>query len=121
MGFDFVEEQIRLATERGDFDNLPGSGKPIEGLSSTYDPNWWAREFLKRLTDEDKNRERSAELERKLARVWGLDSAAKVRTAVRDLNAEAGSETFDVETVLASWRKFRATIRPRGKPTPGVR
>jgi DnaJ homolog subfamily C member 28 len=27
--FDYVEEQIRKAQERGDFDNLPGSGKPL--------------------------------------------------------------------------------------------
>lgn len=114
MGFDFVEEQIRLATERGDFDNLPGTGKPIEGLSSTYDPNWWARDFLRRIANEDKNRERSAELERKLAKVWGLETEGKVRTAVGDLNAEAGSETFDIDAVLASWRKFRASMRPRG-------
>lgn len=113
MGFDFVEEQIRLATERGEFDNLPGAGKPIEGLSSTYDPNWWARDFLRRLATEDKTREHSAELERKLTKVWGMESEGMVRTAVRDLNAEAGSDTFDAEAVLASWRKFRASIRPR--------
>lgn len=114
MGFDFVEEQIRLATERGDFDDLPGAGKPIEGLSSTYDPNWWAREFLKRLADEHSTRERAAELERKLAKVWGLETDGMVRAAVRDLNSEAGSDTFDVDAVLASWRKFRASIRSRG-------
>ncbi len=118
MGFDFVEEQIRLATERGDFDHLPGAGKPIEGLSSNYDPNWWAQDFLKRLATEDKDREHSAELERKLTRVWGMESEGMVRTAVRTLNAEAGSETFDVESVLASWRRFRASIRARGdQPT----
>lgn len=117
MGFDFVEEQIRLANERGEFDNLPGAGKPIEGLTSQYDPNWWARDFLKRLATEDADRRHSAELERKLTRIWGMESADMVRTAVRDLNAEAGSETFDVEAVLVGWRKFRTSIRPRGKTT----
>lgn len=117
MGFDFVEEQIRLANERGDFDNLPGAGKPIKGLTSQYDPNWWARDFLKRLATEDADRQHSAELERKLTRIWGMESADVVRTAVRDLNAEAGSETFDVEAVLASWRKFRTSIRPRNGHT----
>ncbi len=117
MGFDFVEEQIRLATERGDFDNLPGAGKPIEGLSRTYDPNWWAQDFLKRLATEDQNREHSAELERKLTRVWGMENEGMVRTAVRDLNAEAGSERFDIDAVLVSWRKFRASLRPRGDRT----
>jgi DnaJ family protein C protein 28 len=27
--FDFIDEQIRDAQERGEFDNLPGSGKPL--------------------------------------------------------------------------------------------
>src|SRR5215467_11885889 len=27
--FDYIDEQIREALDRGDFDNLPGSGKPL--------------------------------------------------------------------------------------------
>lgn len=113
MGFDFVEEQIRLAQERGDFDNLPGAGQPIESLEHGYDPNWWARDFMNRLRAEDNERGRSAELERKLARVWGLTTETSVRTAVANLNVEAEAELFDADEAVATWRTFRASIRHR--------
>ena len=33
----WVERQIREATERGEFDNLPGQGEPIKGLNGRED------------------------------------------------------------------------------------
>jgi hypothetical protein len=33
----WVERQIRAATERGEFDNLPGAGKPIDDLDEPHD------------------------------------------------------------------------------------
>lgn len=38
-----VETAIQLAIRRGEFDDLPGSGKPLEGLSDHHDPDWWIR------------------------------------------------------------------------------
>lgn len=43
-----VEAQIRSAQERGEFDNLPGAGKPIPGRGLPYDEGWWIRSFLER-------------------------------------------------------------------------
>ncbi|SCF23621.1 protein of unknown function [Micromonospora purpureochromogenes] len=43
-----VEAQIRTAVERGDFDNLPGMGKPIPGRGAPYDESWWIKSFLER-------------------------------------------------------------------------
>jgi hypothetical protein len=43
-----VERQICEAMERGEFDDLSGAGKPIEGLDRPYDPAWWAREWVRR-------------------------------------------------------------------------
>lgn len=34
--------------ERGEFDNLPGAGKPIPGLTGRPDENWWLKSFLER-------------------------------------------------------------------------
>ena len=42
-----VEKQIRLAQERGDFDNLPGAGKPLD-LGDLNDPDWWVKRLAKR-------------------------------------------------------------------------
>lgn len=48
-----AERQIRAAAERGEFDDLRGAGKPIPGLDKGYDPNWWAKEWLRRTKLED--------------------------------------------------------------------
>jgi len=39
----FIESAIQVAIRRGDFDDLPGAGKPIEGLGTHHDPDWWIR------------------------------------------------------------------------------
>lgn len=44
----WVDRQIREATERGAFDNLPGAGKPIPDIDEPYDELWWVKEKLKR-------------------------------------------------------------------------
>ena len=44
----WVEQQLRVAMERGEFDNLPGAGKPIEGLGTEHDPDWWLKKLIER-------------------------------------------------------------------------
>jgi hypothetical protein len=44
----WVDIQVRRAIERGDFDNLPGAGKPIRGLGATHDPDWWVKSLIER-------------------------------------------------------------------------
>ncbi|HWS51339.1 MAG TPA: DUF1992 domain-containing protein, partial [Microbacterium sp.] len=39
--------QIRKAIERGEFDDLPGSGKPLD-LPAHHDPDWWLKNLMKR-------------------------------------------------------------------------
>src|SRR4051812_13875277 len=34
--------------ERGEFDDLPGKGKPIADLDQPHDEMWWVREKLRR-------------------------------------------------------------------------
>jgi len=43
-----VEVSIEQAIRRGDFDDLPGAGKPIPGLGATTDPDWWIRRKIER-------------------------------------------------------------------------
>jgi len=38
-----VETAIQQAIRRGDFDDLPGAGKPLPGLGDHHDPDWWIR------------------------------------------------------------------------------
>jgi hypothetical protein len=44
----YVEVLIQQAMRRGDFDDLPGAGKPLTGLQQTYDPDWWIRQKIER-------------------------------------------------------------------------
>lgn len=39
----YVESAIVQAIRRGDFDDLPGAGKPLQGLGDHHDPDWWIR------------------------------------------------------------------------------
>src|SRR6185369_1199130 len=44
----WVDKQIREATERGEFDNLPGSGKPLPNRNELYDEDWWLKQWIAR-------------------------------------------------------------------------
>lgn len=43
-----IDEIIVAAQERGEFDDLPGAGKPIPGAGKKDDDLWWFRSWLKR-------------------------------------------------------------------------
>ena len=44
----WVDLQIQQAMERGDFDNLPGAGKPLGDLGSPHDRDWWLKKLIER-------------------------------------------------------------------------
>ncbi|MGH1549169.1 DUF1992 domain-containing protein [Leifsonia poae] len=118
-----VETAIQQAIRRGDFDNLPGAGKPLPGLTGTHDPDWWIRRKIEReqltglgppalmLRTEDK------ELDDRLDR---LASEAAVREHLDGFNrriVEARRQlqggppvvtpTRDVDEEVARWRQRR--------------
>lgn len=43
-----VETAIQQAMRRGDFDDLPGAGKPLTGIGGRHDPDWWIRQKIER-------------------------------------------------------------------------
>jgi hypothetical protein len=43
----WVELQIQQAMARGDFDDLPGTGKPLR-LPDRHDPDWWVKQLIER-------------------------------------------------------------------------
>ena len=119
-----VETAIQQAMRRGDFDDLPGAGKPIPGLGGSHDPDWWIRRKIEsekltglgppalRLRVED------AEFD---ARLDELSREVDVREAVEDFNRrviEARRQllggppvvtpTRDVEAEVSAWRDRRA-------------
>ena len=42
-----VDRAIREAAERGEFDDLPGAGKPLQ-LRRSGDPDWWLKDLVER-------------------------------------------------------------------------
>jgi len=44
----FIDRQIREATERGAFKDLPGAGKPIPDLDGPHDELWWVKQLARR-------------------------------------------------------------------------
>jgi hypothetical protein len=43
-----AENKLRAAIEAGEFDNLPGLGRPSPLIDEPYDPFWWIRRKLQR-------------------------------------------------------------------------
>ena len=44
----WVDMQIQQAIARGEFDDLPGAGKPIKGIDRPHDPDWWVKQLIER-------------------------------------------------------------------------
>lgn len=44
----WIDRQINEAKERGEFDDLPGAGKPLEHLGNPDDPEWWIKQKIAR-------------------------------------------------------------------------
>ncbi|MFB0628999.1 DUF1992 domain-containing protein [Streptomyces sp. AB3(2024)] len=118
----FVDRQIREAADRGEFEKLPGWGKPMASLDAPYDELWWVKGKL--------HREGFSPLPPSLAlRKEAEDALEKVREArterrVRDVLTEVNEKIraallrpppgpllnlteFDVEAVVADWRADR--------------
>jgi hypothetical protein len=43
-----IDRQLREATERGEFENLAGAGKPLPDHGRDYDEDWWVKDWLER-------------------------------------------------------------------------
>lgn len=86
----FIEAQIRRAQEAGEFENLPGEGKPLAKAGGRYDPDWWAKQLVKRekLSILPPSLEIRREVEKGLASLVELHSEQKVRDRLRELNAK---------------------------------
>jgi hypothetical protein len=130
----WIEAQIREARERGEFDDLPGYGKPLDDLDGDHDEMWWIRNWLKR---NDVGFTPSSIALRKAAEDL-LGSLAKfptergLRTALDELNTRireanrtpvfdgppSNMMPLDVEPIVARWAELRAALTPAIEVTP---
>ena len=122
----WVDRQVRAAIERGEFDNLPGAGKPLR-LPDTHDPDWWVKGLVERekLTGiappAISLRAEDAALDAELDR---LATEEQVRSTLEDFNrrvVEARRQlqggppvvtpTRNIEDEVNAWRQRRAERR----------
>lgn len=118
----WVERQIQEAAERGEFDNLPGAGKPIADLDKPHDELWWVKDKLRRehLSYLPPTIALRREAEDALAAAHRAGTEGEVRRILADINRKITEGNrkaaegpplnlmpFDVERVLRSWRERR--------------
>ncbi|WP_175411476.1 DUF1992 domain-containing protein [Streptomyces sp. TRM64462] len=118
----WVDKQIREATERGDFQNLAGLGKPLPDDSAPYDELWWVKGKMNRegLSALPPTLALRKEAEDALEAVGKAASEAQVRRIVAEINEKITAaihrpppgpplnlKPFEVEELLADWRRAR--------------
>lgn len=125
-----AEQAILQAQREGAFENLPGAGRPLEGLDRPHDPDWWARDKLRRENADlsaalpvvlQLRREKAGLLEAVLA----LPTEDAARAHLEDFNARVLADRrrppatehsppvvgrVDVEDYLARWRAGRPVV-----------
>jgi hypothetical protein len=118
----WVDLQIRQAMDRGDFDDLPGAGKPIADLGESHDPNWWLKKLVERehvalLPPSLALRKEDAELDGTLD---AMNTEAEVRRHVEDFNERVVAARYrlpegpplvtmprGVDETVTAWRERR--------------
>jgi hypothetical protein len=119
----WVERRIREAQERGEFDNLPGAGKPLPGITGQYDEMWWVKQLAERerISTLPPILALRREAEDLLDGLANVPSEAAVRDLVEDYNERvveairrpqdgpsfAIPRRLDVDEVLAAWVRRR--------------
>lgn len=116
---DWIGRRIHEAMARGEFDDLPGTGKPIPGLDKPHDDQWWVKKKLLRenVSFLPPTLAIRKDVEDTLAAVAAMGSEADVRKALQQLNARirgvnrtatsgppSTTMPLDVEAVVARWR-----------------
>lgn len=119
-----MEERIREAQEAGEFDNLPGFGRPLPSLDQELDENWWIREKLRRenISALPPGLAIRVEVHHTMDRIMRLSSEHAVRKTVEELNEKIRQAHYssywgppsttlplDVDEVVAQWRQRQVT------------
>ncbi|GAA4532445.1 DnaJ family domain-containing protein [Amycolatopsis samaneae] len=121
----WVDKQITIAEQRGDFDNLPGAGKPLpKGTGRDAATEWMLRQVRDRNLDTSDMLPPSLALPKEIqelpAKLAKERNEQRVREIVEDLNARIlkayrepqlgpplAVALLDVDEEIASWRQNR--------------
>ncbi|WP_410789338.1 DUF1992 domain-containing protein [Kribbella sp. C-35] len=130
---DWVESQIKLAQNQGEFDDLPGAGKPLK-LADQHDPDWWVKDFIRRenietdalLPSAVQLRKEKQQVHEKVrgmrreseVREYLADLNKRIRVAIRDSTGPVvPTGPVDEDVIIAQWRMERPAREPRPLPT----
>ncbi|MEV0199535.1 DUF1992 domain-containing protein [Nonomuraea sp. NPDC050691] len=119
----WIDRQIREAEERGEFDDLPGKGKPLPDLDKPYDEMWWIKQklrseglsmplpptlALRKDAEEALAEARAARSEREVRQVVE-EINARIREAIRTglSGPPLNLLPYDVDAIVAEWRASR--------------
>ena len=109
---------FQKAEENGVFDNLPGAGKPIQGLEEPYEEDWWLKNWMKRenLSILPQILEFKLKLESEIEKIIALPDETETRRridalnkAIRTLNATMLSgpasdvSMIDTDEIMSQW------------------
>lgn len=130
-----VDRAIREAVERGDFDDLPGKGKPLPGAGriGPVEENWWIRGYLEREgVPGDALLPPSLQLRKELDRidetVTRFVDERRVREHVEEVNSRVVDHMrhptgprvpirrLDADEVVARWHAARERRRAAARP-----
>lgn len=118
-----IDKKIREAQERGEFDDLPGVGKPLADLDQPYDENWWLKDLLRR-EDLSYPLPASLALRKEIGDLPGKVAPIRREQTVREIVAELNGRIdaarrvpvdgpaivlnpVDAEAVVQAWRAAR--------------
>ncbi|HLS24532.1 MAG TPA: DUF1992 domain-containing protein [Beutenbergiaceae bacterium] len=135
----WVDRLIREAEERGEFDNLPGTGKPLPGIDKPLEEDWWVKQKIRaEEVPPDVLLPPALQLRREIAglpdAVRDLPDEESVRARVSEVNQRVAEwirapsgpvipvAPAPVEEIVAGWRAARAQPpTPSAAPDPSVR
>ncbi|MFE2327707.1 DUF1992 domain-containing protein [Streptomyces sp. NPDC059385] len=119
----WVDRQIREAADRGEFEELPGFGKPLASLDAPYDEMWWIKGKMHRegFAALPPSLALRKEAEDALEAARAARSERRVRAILTEINEKIAAALrmppqgpplnlteYDVEDVLEEWRAARA-------------
>jgi hypothetical protein len=123
----WIDRQIREAEQRGEFDDLPGAGKPIPGLDKPFDEMWWVKDKLRReglsyMPPSVALRKEAGDALVAASHARSEDVVREIISAINEKIREANRNTiagpslmlvpYDVERVVREWREqHRGRVR----------
>lgn len=129
----WIDRQIREAEARGQFDNLPGAGKPLADLDRPYDDLWWVRQKLQRegLSVLPPGLALRREVERFADDLASVPTETLLRRLIGELNEQivrvnsklshgppSGVRPLEVDATVQQWRRRAAMEEPPGPAAP---